>query len=104
MNQNLPPGPKIPKTLQMLHWIRRPFAFMEECAERFGDTFTVRFPGQVPFVFTQDPVAVKEIFSADPDALHSGEANGILRPLLGEQSLLLLDGSKHRRDRQLMTP
>src|SRR6185436_15830469 len=34
----------------------------------------------------------------------SGEANGLLGPLLGQHSLLLLDGERHLHERRLMLP
>jgi len=37
----LPAGPAIPRVLQLIHWLRRPIPFMENCAARFGDTFTI---------------------------------------------------------------
>jgi cytochrome P450 family 110 len=33
-----------------------------------------------------------------------GDINGILKPLLGEQSMIVLSGEKHKRDRQLLMP
>jgi len=50
------------------------------------------------------PNAVKEIFVADPEELYAGEANGFMEGLLGKNSLLLLDGTRHRRERKLMMP
>jgi len=33
-----------------------------------------------------------------------GSMNGILKPLLGEQSMIILSGEKHKRERQLLMP
>ena len=77
---------------------------MESCAERFGDCFTVRFPRGYTFVFTSDPDAIREVFASDPDTLHAGKANGIFKPILGDHSLLLLDGPDHIRERRMMMP
>lgn len=100
----LPPGPRFPRIVQLLHWIYRPIPFMEECARRYGDCFTVRFPGNPPIVFFSDPEAVKAIFTADPERLPAGETRVILKPLVGEHSLLLLDGARHMHQRRLMMP
>jgi cytochrome P450 len=51
-----------------------------------------------------DPDAVKQVFTGDPALLHAGEANAILRPLLGPRSVLLLDGRAHMAQRKLMLP
>jgi cytochrome P450 len=109
----LPPGPAIPRVLQMLHWIRRPLPFMEDCARAYGDCFTIGFPSipgsparsrRPTFVFFSDPEAIREIFTGDGDGLRAGEANAFLEPLLGEHSLLLLDGARHLRERRMMQP
>jgi len=55
-------------------------------------------------VFFSNPDAVKEIFTSDPEQLRAGEANEIVRPLLGDHSLILLDGARHQRERRLMMP
>src|SRR5205807_1357256 len=36
--------------------------------------------------------------------LHAGEANALLGPILGERSVLLLDGTEHLRHRRLLLP
>jgi cytochrome P450 len=88
----------------MWEWIARPIPFLERNARRFGDIFTVRFPiGTV--VFISNPDLIKQIFQGDPDVLHAGEANaGPLEPLMGKNSVLLLDGPEHMRQRKLMLP
>ena len=51
-----------------------------------------------------DPDAVRDLFTAGPDVAHAGEANEILRPILGSHSILLLDEGEHLRQRRLMLP
>ena len=100
----LPIGPKSPAVFQLLQWIYRPIPFMEECARRYGDCFTIRFPLNPPLVLFRHTEAVKEIFTGDPDTLLAGETRRLLRPLVGNHSLLLLDGAQHARHRRLMMP
>jgi len=100
----VPRGPRTPAIVQVARWIRQPIPLMEECAARFGDAFTLRFPGFPRLVFFSAPAAVKEIFTADPDDLRAGEANVIIEPLVGRNSLLLLDGARHHRERRLLMP
>jgi cytochrome P450 len=90
--------------VQALHWARRPIDFMEECQRQYGDAFTIRLPGQPNFVFISDPEAIREIFTGDPERLHAGEANAPALRLLGQHSLLVLDGQRHLRERRLMLP
>ena len=51
-----------------------------------------------------DPEVVKQVFRAPPDRLRAGEANALLGPVLGQRSVLLLDGAEHLRHRKLMLP
>jgi len=100
----LPPGPKLPSVLQLLNWVYRPVPFMRACAQRYGDCFTVRLPSNPPLIFFSDPEAIKEIFTGDPEKMPAGESRGILRPVVGQHSLLVLDGARHRQQRKLMMP
>ncbi len=100
----LPPGPAAPALVQFLRSGFRPTAFIEECARCFGDPFTVRLPATPPLVFFSHPDAVREIFTAGPERLRAGESNVDLAPLLGLQSVLMLDGAAHLRERRLLLP
>jgi cytochrome P450 len=104
MTQTLPAGPKLPAGLQLLNWIYRPIAFMESCARRYGDCFVVRFPMNPPLVFFSAPEAIKDIFTGDPEKLPAGETRAILRPLVGQHSVLVTDGARHTQQRKLMMP
>jgi cytochrome P450 len=77
---------------------------MERSRRRYGDAFTVRLAQVGTFVFTTDPDALKAVFTAGPDRLRAGEANVALEPVLGNRSVLLLDGAEHIRQRRLMLP
>jgi hypothetical protein len=103
-NGKLPPGPRAPHAIQTLGWWTRPHAYMERCRERFGKRFTMRFLASPTFVMHSDPEHVKEIFTAPPDVLHPGEGAGILEPLVGKNSVILLDESAHLEQRKLMLP
>ncbi len=78
-------------------------AFAVQQRARFGDAFTVRIEPR-PWVMLADPDAVRDLFTAGPDVAHAGEANEILRPILGSHSILLLDEGEHLRQRRLMLP
>src|SRR5215470_7391730 len=104
MNNTLPPGLKLPPALQILYWIFRPIPFMESCAQRYGDCFVVHLPLNAPFVTFSDPEAIKEIFTGDPEKLQAGETRAILKPLVGQHSVLVLDGAQHAQQRKLLMP
>ncbi len=90
----------------MWRWIRTPFELLQSCHARFGDIFTINLPfnENIGLVAIADPAAIKEIFSLGPDEAHAGEANIVLRPFLGHNSLLLLDGDAHIRHRKMILP
>ena len=53
--------------------------------------FTLKIAYEGTWVVVSDPEAVKQVFTGDPRVFHAGEGNQILRPLLGDNSLLVLD-------------
>ena len=101
----IPDGPSTPPAIQVVRWLNAPFKVLEECHARFGDAFTIRLPRMQPgIVVVSDPLAVKDVFGMGPDEGHAGKANFVLKPLLGEHSLLLLDGAEHLRQRKMILP
>jgi cytochrome P450 len=82
----------------------RPFAYTERLRRRYGKAFTTRFPGSPAFVVLSDPAEIKEVFMAPPDVLHPGEGARVLEPLVGKNSLILLDEAAHMEQRKLMLP
>jgi cytochrome P450 family 135 len=101
---SLPPGPRTPHALQTAGWITRPGPYSRRLRERYGDTFLLHVEPRAPWVVISHPDAVKQVFTGDPNVLHAGEGNAILRPLLGERSVLLLDGPDHMRERKTLLP
>jgi cytochrome P450 len=77
---------------------------LEECAQRYGESFTLRLARQPPLVMLSSPEAVREVFRGDAAVLRAGQANALLQATLGSSSLLLLDGEEHLRERRLMLP
>lgn len=101
----LPPGPTfISPYIAVLPYLYRPFPMLEAYARHYPDAFTLRVPRLDHAAVFYHPDAVKEIFSLGPDDAHAGKVNSILGPLLGQYSLLLLDGAEHLRQRKLLLP
>jgi cytochrome P450 len=90
--------------MQTLGWWTRPIAFVERARSRFGRRFTIRLLGTPPFVMLTDPDEVKELFTAPPDVLHPGQGARILEPVVGRNSVILLDEGQHLEQRKLMLP
>jgi cytochrome P450 len=104
MVNSLPPGPRMPSVLQTIGWWSRPTAFLERCRARYGKRFTIRLLGQSPFVVLSDPDEIKVLFQAPPDVLHPGEGAHILEPVVGPNSVILLDEAQHLEQRKLLLP
>jgi cytochrome P450 family 135 len=101
----LPPGPGWPVLLQSAALLRFRHRFVPYLHRRYGDVFTLRIlPDGRPVVVFTRPEAIKEIFAGDPEVFHAGKGNSILGPIMGEHSLLLLDGAEHKRARKLLMP
>ena len=100
----IPAGARGPVLWQTLRWLARPIPMLEDCARRYGDVFTIRLAASAPIVLFSHPAAIKDIFTGDPETLRGGEANVVLEPFVGPDSVLLTDGPRHRRKRRLMMP
>lgn len=75
---------------------------LASCAQRYGDPFTL--PTLLgPTVVTGDPEGIKEIFSADPE-LFEPWAKEVIAPVGGENTMVLLTGPRHKRERKLFMP
>jgi cytochrome P450 len=100
----LPPGPSSSPLWQTLRWSFRPLAFLDDCRRRYGNTFSVRFLGfERPMVMITDPAAVRALYTERSHGLPPGR-DVILGPILGSQSVLLLEGADHLARRKLMLP
>jgi cytochrome P450 family 135 len=100
----MPPGPPQSRFFQTLAWLSRPYPFMERCHRRYGDVFTLKVANEGSWVFLSDPDHVRQVFTGDARVLHAGEANVVLLPVVGRNSVLLLDEGAHMRQRKLMLP
>ncbi|HZA59708.1 MAG TPA: cytochrome P450 [Solirubrobacterales bacterium] len=100
----LPPGPRLPPPLQTLRLMARPVPLLERARRQFGDTFTLRAMPVGPMVFVSDPESLKTVFAADRVNTIAPGRNLVLAPLLGPDSLLLLEGDRHLGRRRLMLP
>jgi cytochrome P450 len=104
MEATLPPGPRLPKLVQTLGFVFAGRRFLDATRRRYGDVVTMSTAFDARFVMVFDPELLKQVFQASPDRLRAGEANALLGPILGERSVLLLDGAEHLRQRKLMLP
>lgn len=84
---------------------RDPVSFLDRARRRYGSVFRVRFPGFSRFVYVTDPQLAKQVFASDRDVGRAGEARrDFLVPLVGENSLLCMEGEEWLRHRKLVGP
>jgi cytochrome P450 family 135 len=100
----LPPGPPVPLMVQSALMLRYGSRFLTACQRRYGNVFTLREPLRGAVVYLADPADIKTVFAGNPRVFHAGEANSILKGLLGNNSLFVLDEDVHRDRRALMVP
>lgn len=102
----LPPGANSSGLLR--YWrtyqaIFHPLKLFEDDTKRYGDIY--RLGRRSPFtIVLSNPQAVKEIFTAPPEQFDIGKANASLSFLLGDNSLILMDGEAHQQRRRLLMP
>jgi len=102
----LPNPLKKPAFLQRLQWVIDPVGYMESAAQQYPDIFTANIIGfGNNLVFVTQPQAMQEILTSDRKKFVAlGKDNKILEPLTGSNSIIMLDGDRHRKRRQLVMP
>ena len=92
------------RTIRQINAILRPLDFLENRFQKYGDFYQITFKNSPPTVVTSNPQAIEDIFTASPDKFEVGRGNKGLSFLVGENSLLLLDGKAHKNRRRLLMP
>lgn len=98
----LPPGPGAPRVVQALRYSLGFPRFLAENRRRYGPTWTLRLPGAPPSVVTSDRDAIERAFTGDP--LRRRHGNDVLRPFVGDRSLMVLDPAEHLARRKQVLP
>ncbi len=97
---------RVPTFLQTFQVMFDQFGVLERYHQKYGDIFytpaSFSFP---PFVIFNDPKAIAQVFTADPNLFEVGKQTSLaIRVLLGEKSLAALSGVQHQRHRKLLMP
>ncbi|MEI2578441.1 cytochrome P450 [Scytonema sp. PRP1] len=102
----LPNTFKTPSFVQKLHWIADPVNYMEKAAQKYPDLFTAFVVGfGDTTVFVQHPQALQEILTNDRKRFAAlSEPNRFLRPSIGDNSVITLEGDRHKQRRQILMP
>ena len=100
----LPPGPRTPHLIQAIQFRARPLAYLDACAQRYGDIFTAGGNGASPSVYVSSPSGIQEMLTADHALFEPFREDGAARFLFGEGSMVFREGEGHQRERRLLTP
>jgi cytochrome P450 len=94
----------MPAWMQTSRWMFRPTQFMDHCRQRYGPLFTLRLgPGQA-VIMVAEPQLARKVMAGDASVFRAGDTNGLFRPVVGSNSILLLDGDAHIRQRKILLP
>src|ERR1700753_2154426 len=96
----LPPQPRMPRAIQTAIWSRQAQWMLTQGRARLGPMFTLTIAYEGTWGVRADPALAQQVFTGDPKVFHAGEGNDILRPLLGANSLLVLDDAAHMSQRK----
>ncbi|MDX2212021.1 MAG: cytochrome P450 [Oculatellaceae cyanobacterium bins.114] len=103
--KTLPPL-KQPVALQRIQWILDPVGYLESNYQQYPDLFRadgIGFGSDI--VLTSHPQMMQQILTNDRKQFSApGSLNLILEPLLGDASVITIEGDRHKRRRQLIMP
>src|ERR1700722_6171829 len=100
-----PPAMSLPSPVQTVMFGMAPMEFNLRAQRELGDVWEVNLPARAgPRVITSHPDHVKSLFTAKPEDAPTLTAETPLRPILGPNSVLILLGERHMRERKLLLP
>lgn len=105
-HSNIPSASQAGSFIQKLQWIIDPIAYMEKAVKRHQDIFVAKVNiSKEDLVFVNHPQALQQIFTHDRQEFSvPGELNKTLSLLFGDASVIMLEGDRHKKRRQLLMP
>ncbi len=100
----LPPGPPVPTLVQTILFGRFGPWLMPRLRRHYGDVFRLRLYPTRNAVVVADTDVIRKIFAGPATTFHAGEGNAILKPVMGQHSVLITDEDVHLRARRLLMP
>ncbi len=90
---------------QRFQWIVQPDQYLNSAMEQAPDLFHADITGGDGYIFINHPEAMRQIVTSDRSKYFaSSQDNHLLRPLVGDNSLFLIEGEPHRKRRKLLLP
>jgi cytochrome P450 len=97
----LPPGPRLPKTVQGFAMLTALCEVIPMLGRRYGSTFTINLPVFGKVVVVSDATLVKDVFSTSSELLDRPTNLG---EVFGPGSTFLLNGKSHLERRRVLLP
>ncbi len=104
MSATLPPGPPLPGLVQTLAFGNLRHQVLPLLKRRYGAVVRLRFAPHRDVVVLTDLDDIKAVFSGPVTTFHAGEGNLLLKPVMGDHSVLVTDEDRHLRARKLLMP
>lgn len=90
---------------QRFQWVVKPDQYMTSAMKEAPDLFHAEVTGGDGYIFVNHPEAMQQIITSDRSKYFaSSKDNYLLRPLVGDNSLFLMEGDRHRKRRKLLLP
>ena len=99
----LPPGPRLPKSVQGMVVLAARYGSIAALGRRYGPSFTINVPVFGTTVVVSDPELVKDVFSTSKDLIGRPRKN-LGAEVLGKGSIFNLDGDELLARRKLLLP
>jgi cytochrome P450 family 110 len=99
----LPDGFQSPRWLQKIQWINNSLAYMDAAGQQYGDIFNAPVIGNYrQLLLVSHPQALQQIFSNPHQFI--APFNPLLHPIVGDYSVFVMEGDRHRKERKLLMP
>ncbi len=90
---------------QKLQWIAKPHQYMDSAMKEAPDMFLADITAEDGYVFVNHPEGMRQMITSDRSSFFAGSKdNQLLKPLVGKDSLLLIEGDRHKKRRKLLLP
>ena len=94
----------IPSWLQKIQFVKNPTGFLESKKKKFGSIFNAPISGRHnPLLLVDDPKSIEQIL-ANVDNTFISRGSSYSKSLIGEETVISLEGEKHKRKRKLLIP
>ncbi|MGB5632315.1 MAG: cytochrome P450 [Waterburya sp.] len=90
---------------QRFQWVAKPDKYMNSAVKQAPDIFHADITGGDGYIFINHPEGMRQIVTSDrAKYFASSKDNNLLQPLVGDNSLLLIEGDRHKKRRKLLLP